>query len=313
MELQRLSSNKWFLLAACAASFVVAQIAIPPFINLNCGCEGKLGKTCSDPELGCKPMITLGFYTDKNCQDNEIRKDFDGTESGGVHCGICNKDALDDVHQGDIWAKVLGGGDIVEAWVSDSHDCPTDDAPKPITKFRGGESDKCKPIKGVSNHWTVNVYGLGYGDGPTCKRSIGNSTLTKRDDAKCKKFIKGPTHTIKTPEQDISARRCCNEEGDCPFDKKVEDSVEFDVSFQLDGGGGVKGVDTDASLGFKYEKKREVSITDHHSVPHDQCAHLSWWCWATKYEGTFTECDGPDRPGTMVVPGNDCHESLTID
>lgn len=298
------------LITSLLATVVCSQILIPPFTNLECGCKGKQGQKCGDD---CKNMITIGFYTDKNCQENEVKKDFQGTEDGGVHCGVCNHDALDGVHGGDIYAKVLGGGDVVEAWFSDVEDCPVSDAPKPRTILKASEKDKCKPLKGVHKHWTANVYGLGYGDGPTCARSLSNYTLAKRDDVKCKRFVtESITHT-RTPERDITGQMCCTGEGDCPLDKEIEDSVEFDVEFQLGGGGGVKGVDTDASLGFSYNKKHTVTVTKHWKVPHDQCAHLSWTCEAELRHGHFTECDGGDRPGTMMVPGKKCWDGISID
>lgn len=242
--------------------------------------------------------MTIGFYSDSHCSQNEIIKDFQGTEDGGVHCAVCTYNAVPipaGIQDDTVYAKVLGGGVVVQATILNNAQCDNSGPPAPIGELVGGK-DTCLQLKGVQDDWSIAIWGLGGADdGPVCKRDV-NTAFSKRGGS-CASFEEHRVERTETSGQPVSdIVDCTGQNQACPITKSTTDSVTWDVSMSFDGGGGPTGMSLGKSV------THSVSITEGWSVPAGQRGRMYAYADALTHIGVWKDCDGNDVPGNWLEP-----------
>lgn len=287
-------------------TYIFSKRGIPffPSINLNCGCEGKAGQSCGEG-LDCKNLITLGFYSDPHCTQDEIKKDFVGTEVGGTHCAVCNPRSIprpNNLKDDTVYIKTLGGGTVVEATIAKSDACDASAPPGAVALLKGG-NDACVQVTGLQDDFSVEVWGLGGAlAGPTCKRSVldTNETLQRRG-GNCKSFNEVDSKRTETEGRPVSEIvDCTGQNQPCPISKATTDSISFDVSYSADGGV------APGNMGFGVSVSHSVTVSEQWTVPAGQRGQMLYYCDAIQHLGTWIDCKGKDVPGSWLEPTNEC-------
>jgi Family of unknown function (DUF6060) len=136
------------------------------------------------------------------------------------------------------------------------------------------------------------------GGAPFARREVD---LLKRDNVKCTGFNIESQNTSASASVKISSTfDCQNSGGPCTFPADNQHSASHSSSYLLSDGSDVSGV-TAATFGMDYTDSGTSVPQEGYSVPVPQEGYLTAYSQATLFRGTFTGCDGGDKPGEALV------------